>query len=193
MTKRLVRTSLALMAATSLIAAACGGDDTKFGNTGGGGTGTAGTGAGGEGAGEPGVFEPAAGGVRRLLGVQYSNTVGYLFGTVAADAVIASDLLPTDNPVSGYAAIGAAQTPPGLSFPEFYDLAAEVVAEAIAMRKRVVLPTSPCNVFFQENFPDRCHFYNSLDVTSFVKALRAALDGGMPEPLTESEQELAQL
>ena len=70
---------------------------------------------------------------------------------------------------------------------------AEVVAEAIAMRKRVVLPTSPCNVFFQENFPDRCHFYNSLDVTSFVKALRAALDGGMPEPLTESEQELAQL
>lgn len=131
MTKGLVRTSLALMTATTLIAAACGGDDTKFGNTGGGGTGTAGTGAGGEGAGEPGVFEPAAGGVRRLLGVQYSNTVAYLFGTAAADAVIASDLLPTDNPVSGYAAIGAAQTPPGLSFPEFYDLASEVVAEAV--------------------------------------------------------------
>ena len=130
MTKRLVRTSLALMAASTLIAAACGGDDTKFGNTGGGGTGTAGTGAGGEGGGEPGVFEPAAGGVRRLLGVQYSNSIAYLFGVTAADAVIASDLLPTDNPVSGYAAIGAAETPPGLSFPEFYDLAAHVVAEA---------------------------------------------------------------
>ena len=32
---------------------------------------------------------------------------------------------------SSIAAIGAAQTPPGLSFPEFYDLAAEVVAEAV--------------------------------------------------------------
>jgi Protein of unknown function (DUF1592)/Protein of unknown function (DUF1588)/Protein of unknown function (DUF1595) len=120
------RCSLALSLAVGAGLGACGGDDVNFG-TGGSGAGSSG-GSGGE---DPGVFEPADGGVRRMMGHQYVNTIALYFGSTAADALLASDLLPTDNPVSGYAAVGAAQTPPGLSFPEFYDLAADIVADAV--------------------------------------------------------------
>ena len=120
----MVRGGFAVLA-LSLVAGACGGNDTKFppdddgsgGGDGGGGT-------------EPLVFHPAEGGVRRLLAPQYLNTVRYFFGSSAADAVLTSELLPNDNPVSGYLAVGNAQTPPGLNFPEFYELAAAEVADA---------------------------------------------------------------
>ncbi|MCA9622900.1 MAG: DUF1592 domain-containing protein [Myxococcales bacterium] len=106
---------------------ACGGDDAKFGEEGGGTSTGGGTGEGGS---EPLVFHPAEGGIRRLLAPQYLSTVRYFFGPAAADAVLAAELLPTDNPVSGYSAVGNASTPPGLSFPEFYELAAAEVADA---------------------------------------------------------------
>jgi hypothetical protein len=101
-------------------------------------------GTGASGASGPLVFEPAPGGVRRLIGVQYLNSVRYLFGGTAVDAVVASDFLPNDEPVSGYKAIGAAQTPPGLNFPEFWDLAAEQVANAVVADPSTLATHVPC-------------------------------------------------
>jgi hypothetical protein len=121
------------MAAAALTAC---GDDAVFGDED--------DGQGASGAGGPLVFEPAEGGVRRLLGVQYLNSVRYLFGNAAANAVLASDFLPSDEPVSGYMAIGAAQTPPGLNFPEFWDLAAEQVADAVIADATTLATHVPC-------------------------------------------------
>lgn len=90
------------------------------------------------------AFAPAEGGVRRMLSHQYLNSVRYLLGDAPADAVIAADLLPTDVQVQGYLAIGAAETPPGLNYPELWDLSADIVAKTVVANPAGLAKWVPC-------------------------------------------------
>ncbi len=95
---------------------------------------------------KPREYQPAEGGVRRLLMPQYINSVRYLLGDGAANAAINIDLLPADQQVQGYYAVGAAQTPPGLPYPELWDLTAEAVAAAVVADASGLAQWAPCVV-----------------------------------------------
>lgn len=72
--------------------------------------------------------------------------------------------------------------------PSTSDILCTVTAEAIAMRKRVVLPRHPSNQFFEEHFSDRCHFFEADDVETFAGALRSALGAELPPQLKEEQK-----
>jgi uncharacterized protein DUF1592/uncharacterized protein DUF1588/uncharacterized protein DUF1595 len=100
------------------------------------------------------AFNPAPGGVRRLLSHQYINSVRYLLGNAAADAVAAADLLPPDQAVQGYLAIGAAETPPSLNYPELWDLSADTAAQAAVADPSRLAEWVPCVTTMQD---DTCY------------------------------------
>jgi hypothetical protein len=79
-----------------------------------------------------------------MLTHQYVNSVRYLLGDAPADELVAADLLPADVQVNGYLAIGAAETPPGLSYPELWDLSAAIVASQVVMDPSGLAQWVPC-------------------------------------------------
>jgi len=74
--------------------------------------------------------------------------------------------------------------------PSTSDILCTVTAEAIAMRKRVVLARHPSNQFFQEHFPGQCHFFEPDDPASFAAALREAIAQEATPELTEQQRQL---
>lgn len=74
--------------------------------------------------------------------------------------------------------------------PSTSEMLCTVTAEALAMCKRVVLPRHPSNLFFTENFPDRCHLFEPGKVASFEGAVREALAAGRPPPLSHEMEQL---
>jgi hypothetical protein len=79
-----------------------------------------------------------------LLAHQYVASVRYLLGDAAAAAAEGAGLLPTDQPLNGYLAIGAAETPPSLTHPELWDLTAEKVAVAVVADPSRLAAFVPC-------------------------------------------------
>ncbi|CAK9022882.1 unnamed protein product [Durusdinium trenchii] len=65
-----------------------------------------------------------------------------------------------------------------------------VTAEALAMGKHVVLAEDPSNAYFKANFPERCHFFNLQDPSSFHRALQDALEKEGPLPLSSAAEAL---
>lgn len=123
----------ALVAAlTGAIVSACGSDETVgFPD-----------GDGGEGGGVLGNpdFEPAPGGIRRLLASQYVRSVRHLLGDGAAQAATP----PTDFPVDGFDAIGAATVAVPTSGPETYEQSALEIAEATIADPSRLAVFAPC-------------------------------------------------
>jgi len=74
--------------------------------------------------------------------------------------------------------------------PSTSEILCTVTAEAIAMRKRVVLPSHPSNRFFLDSFADRCHAFEAGDAAGFEAALRAAAAAGPAPPLSAGQREL---
>jgi len=74
--------------------------------------------------------------------------------------------------------------------PSTSEMLSTVTLEALAMRKRVVLPRHISNEFFEEKFGDRCHLFEPGYATSFRSAVRCAVAAGRPPPLTQEMQDL---
>jgi len=74
--------------------------------------------------------------------------------------------------------------------PSTSEMLSTVTLEALAMRKRVVLPRHISNEFFEEKFGDRCHLFEPGYATSFRSAVRCAVAAGRPSPLTQEMQDL---
>lgn len=87
-------------------------------------------------------LEPAAGGIRRLLGRQFTASVSRMLGSEAAAA--AQDALPTDWPLNEFDAIGAAQL--SLADPDIeqYELASIAAADATVANLDALGDTAPC-------------------------------------------------
>jgi len=74
--------------------------------------------------------------------------------------------------------------------PSTSEMLCTVTAEALAMRKRVVLPKHPSNSFFMEHLSDRCHLFEPGKAASFEAAVREALAAGRPPPLPDETRRL---
>lgn len=68
------------------------------------------------------------------------------------------------------------------------DVLCTVTVEALAMGKRCVLAQHPSNRFFEDNFPNRCFFFDVGDADGFATAVHAALACGPPEPLPADQR-----
>lgn len=74
--------------------------------------------------------------------------------------------------------------------PSTTDVLCTVTVEALAMGKHCVLAKHVSNRFFEENFPDRCHFFLPGDATGFAQALKKAIEVGRPQPLPPDQRHI---
>lgn len=70
------------------------------------------------------------------------------------------------------------------------DVLCTVTVEALAMGKQCVLARHASNRFFEEYFPERCHFFRPGDVDSFIVAVRDAVAAGKPQSLPPASRHL---
>jgi hypothetical protein len=94
----------------------------------------------GDGDGHDDGFEPPPGGMRRMLGYQYVNSIEYMFGPQAA--AVASP--PNDLALHGYTPIGATDLSPGLDLVELYESSALKVADAAIADLSALANIVPC-------------------------------------------------
>jgi hypothetical protein len=85
-------------------------------------------------------FIPPPGGMRRLLGYQYVNSVAYMFGPDAAAVVVP----PSDQALHGYNPIGASELSPGLDLVELYEKSALAIGDAVVANPATLASLVPC-------------------------------------------------
>jgi hypothetical protein len=85
-------------------------------------------------------IEPAPGGMRRLLGTEYVDSVGLMLGTAAAEAALPAP----DHSRRHFVAIGAQEVSLAAEAVEQYERSATFIANAVVEDKSTLAQTAPC-------------------------------------------------
>ena len=140
-------TALFTALAGSALTSACSGDIGKLpfdtGGSGGAGAGSGANGGNGGSGGDPienPQFAPAPGGIRRLLGRQYVNSIRLVLG----DAAASKALPPVDATLSEFESLAAAEQSPPPTAIEAYEASAREVAHAAVLDTAAMAKLVPC-------------------------------------------------